>query len=293
MTTAVSREAGRRGRPLHHRVLWGLGMFFLALTALAMLFPLYIVVVNAFKPQQAILSDPTSLSPDQLTPEFLIAAINGGSFSVPAAYAFTTLLVILVNVFSIAIAAPVSYVIVRSTPRFRGALLIYFVAGMFIPVAAIIIPVIYVLRVLGLMGTIPGLVALQTCLTLPLAIFLFSSYLSALPRELDDAASIDGAGPIRTFWLVYFPLMKPAVATVVILNSLGVWNDFVTPQTILGPASGMYTVTTGLYAAIGRFFTDYTVVFPDLLLVIAPILVFFVALQRYIIGGLSVGATKG
>ena len=95
------------------------------------------------------------------------------------------------------------------------------------------------------------------------------------------------------FWSVIFPLMRPAVATMVILNTFSVWNDFANPQIILGPSSGLYTITTGIYAAVGEYSTDYTVVFPTLLLAAAPPLIAFVLLQRYIIGGLSTGAVKG
>ncbi|HUR07087.1 MAG TPA: carbohydrate ABC transporter permease, partial [Nonomuraea sp.] len=89
------------------------------------------------------------------------------------------------------------------------------------------------------------------------------------------------------------PLLRPAVATMVILNTFSVWNDFVNPQIILGPGSGLYTVTTGVYAAVSQYATDYTVVFPTLLLAIAPLLVFFVFMQRHIISGLTAGSTKG
>ena len=123
--------------------------------------------------------------------------------------------------------------------------------------------------------------------------FLFTAFARTIPKQIDEAASIDGAGRVRTFWSCIFPLMKPVVATLVVLNSVSVWNDFVNPQIILGPSSGLYTVTTGVYAAVGQYSTDYTVVFPTLLLAIAPILIFFIIMQRFIIGGLVAGATKG
>ena len=87
--------------------------------------------------------------------------------------------------------------------------------------------------------------------------------------------------------------MKPAVVTMVILNTFSVWNDFVNPQIILGPGSGLYTVTTGVYAAVSQYSTDYTVVFPTLLLAVLPAMIFFIVMQRHIIGGLVAGATKG
>jgi ABC-type sugar transport system, permease component len=265
----------------------------LLIATIVMLFPLYVVIVNSFKANSQIISDPLGLPIHHFSFRYVKAVFTSGDFNVTSAYVTTISLVIVVNILSIACTAPASYVIARSRSRWRSVLLIYFLLGTFVPTTALIIPVVYVLRYLGLIGTFPGLVALQTCLTLPLSVFLFTGFIATIPREIDEAASIDGAGQIRTFWMLIFPLMRPAVATVVILNSLGVWNDFVNPQTILGPASGHYTITTGLYAAIGRYFTDYTVVFPDLLLIVGPVLIFFLALQRFIIGGLVSGATKG
>jgi raffinose/stachyose/melibiose transport system permease protein len=150
-----------------------------------------------------------------------------------------------------------------------------------------------VLKALGLIGTIQGFLAFETTLTVPTTVFLFVAFVQSVPRELDEAARIDGASRYGTFWRVIFPLMRPVVATAMVLNSVGVWTDFVDPQFILGPQSGVYTVTTGVYAAISRLSTDYTVVYPNMLLATAPVIVFYVFMQRRIIGGLTSGAIKG
>jgi raffinose/stachyose/melibiose transport system permease protein len=164
---------------------------------------------------------------------------------------------------------------------------------MFIPGQVLVIPVIYVLKTVGLMGTVPGFLLYETTLTLPTSMFLYVSYIKTLPRELDEAALIDGAGRLTTFRRIIFPLMRPAVVTALILNTIGVWTDFVNPQIILGPASSLYTVTTSVYAAIGKYSTNFTVVYPNLLIAVVPVLVFFVIMQRNIVSGLTTGATKG
>jgi raffinose/stachyose/melibiose transport system permease protein len=87
--------------------------------------------------------------------------------------------------------------------------------------------------------------------------------------------------------------MRPAVATAVVLNAVGVWSDFVNPRIILGPGSGIYTVTTGVFAAISKYSTDFTIVYSNMLLAVAPVIVFYVLLQKRIIGGLTSGAIKG
>lgn len=265
----------------------------LGLVALVMVVPLYIMVINAFKPQDAIISSPLAIGPDTFSLEYLQAALTSEKFNVVRAYGVTLLFVALVNVCGIALAAPVAYVIARGRSKWHLGLLLLFVSGLFIPGQVTLIPVVFVLRVLGLINTIPGFILFETAATLPVTIFLFAAYLRTVPRDIDEAAALDGAGKIRAFWSCVFPIMKPVVATIVVLNSISVWNDFVSPQIILGPSSGIYTVTTGVYAAVGEFSTDYTTVFPTLLLAVSPAILFFVLMQRHIIGGLVAGATKG
>lgn len=265
----------------------------LGAVALVMLIPMYILVISAFKPQAEIIQQPLLIDPSTFTIEFLQQALTSEKFNVVRAYGVTLLFVLLVNVFGIALAAPVAYVIARGRKKWHMALLLMFVSGLFIPGQVTLIPVVFVLRVLGLINTMPGFIVFETAATLPVTIFLFSAYLRTVPRDIDEAAALDGAGQIRAFWWCIFPIMKPVVATIVVLNSISVWNDFVSPQIILGPSSGIYTVTTGVYAAVGEYSTDYTVVFPTLLLAILPAVIFFVAMQRHIIGGLVAGATKG
>ncbi|WP_427890686.1 carbohydrate ABC transporter permease [Kribbella sp. GL6] len=271
---------------------WG-RIAFLVPTSVLMLVPMYLLVVSAFKSQQDILAHPFSLSPDQLTTQYLKKAATNPDFNIVKGYAVTILFVVSVNVLSVALAGPVSYVIARRGEKRYRMLLLLFVAGTFIPSQVLVIPVVYTLKFLGLMGTIPGFVLFETTLTLPFSIFLYAGYIMTVPASLDEAAAVDGAGKHRVFWSIVFPLMKPAVVTMVILNTFSVWNDFVNPQIILGPGSGLYTVTTGVYAAVSQYSTDYTVVFPTLLLAVAPLLVVFVLLQRHVISGLTAGATKG
>ncbi|MFB7891976.1 carbohydrate ABC transporter permease [Microbacterium sp. NPDC056044] len=261
--------------------------------ALVMLVPLYILVISAFKPQADIILHPLAITPEMFTFDYLWGALTSEKFNVVGAYGITLLFVVLVNVFCIALAAPVAYVIARGRSKWHLVLLLVFVSGLFIPGQVTLIPVVFVLRVLGLINTIPGFLLFETAATLPVTIFLFAAYLRTVPRDIDEAAALDGAGRIRAFWSCIFPIMRPVVATIVVLNSIGVWNDFVSPQIILGPGSGIYTVTTGVYAAVGEFSTDYTVLFPTLLLAIAPAVIFFIIMQRHIIGGLVAGATKG
>lgn len=266
---------------------------FLSILFLAMLVPMYIMVVNAFKPQQEILLSPLGIDPSTATTEFLEAAWNSTQFPVIEGYIFTIFLVLACNLVAIGFSIPAAYVIARTPGILFAMLLMFFVAGMFIPAQIILVPAVFVLKSLGLMGTIPGLILFMSASMIPFTLFIFSGYIRMLPKALDEAASIDGAGRLRVIWTIIFPLMKPIVATAFILNALSAWNDFVSPQLILGPGSQSKTITTGVYAAVSSYATNYEIVFPTLLLAVAPIIVIFIAMQRFILGGLAAGSVKG
>lgn len=263
----------------------------LVLFGLVMIVPLYLLVSNAFKAQQDIFGAPFTF-PHGATLQYLVRAIQSPTFNVVGAYAITAFFALAVSVIGLAITGPAAYVIARGKASRHRLTLVILISGLFIPSQALVIPVIYVLKTVGLMGTVPGYLLFEASLTIPVNLFLFVSYIQTIPGELDESARMDGATRWGTYWRIIFPLMRPVVATAIILNTIGVWGDFVTPQIILGPSSGIYTVTTGVYAAISKFTSDYTTVYPNLLLAVAPMLVFFVLMQRRIAGGLTAGAVK-
>lgn len=265
----------------------------LVLLACLMMVPVYLLITNAFKSQKDIIASPFGFPSEGFSLDYLVRAITSPDFNVVGAYALSAFFVIAVNVLSIAIAGPAAYAIARGTRRYHRAVFLVLLTGLFIPSQALVIPVIYVLKTIGLMGTVPGFLLFETAGTIPTSLFLYVAFIQTLPRELDEAAKIDGASRFGTFWRVIFPLMRPVVATAVILNAVGVWSDFVNPQIILGPGSGLYTVTTGIYAAVSKYSTDFTLVYPNMLLAAAPVILFYILLQRQIIGGLTSGAIKG
>ncbi|HSZ41268.1 MAG TPA: carbohydrate ABC transporter permease [Trebonia sp.] len=265
----------------------------LVVVCAAMLVPAYLLVVNAFKPQAAILGSPFSLDAGQLSFRYLHAALTNPNFSLARAYVVSAVVALVSVALVIACGGPLAYLIARRETLPYRILFFSFVAGTFIPSQAILIPVVYILRILHLMNSVPGLLLYEAALFSPMTVFLYVGYIRSVPRELDEAASVDGASLIRTYWQVLFPLLKPATVTVVILNAVFSWNDFVDPLTILGPTSGNHTVTSAIYESIGQYNTNYTAVFPDVLLAVAPAVIFFLFMQRRFISGLLTGATKG
>ncbi|GAB3930738.1 carbohydrate ABC transporter permease [Kribbella albertanoniae] len=264
----------------------------LTIAGVIMLAPLYLLVVNSFKSQQDIMERPFSFLVD-LSPSYLWDALTAPTYNVVRGYLVTAGFVIGVGLLCLIVTIPAAYVVARGLRRAHRVALMIMLAGLFIPSQVLVIPVVYVLRSINLMGTVPGFLLFETTLTIPVSVFLFTGFIQTIPVQLDEAARIDGASRLRILLQVIVPLMRPAIATVVVLNAVSVWADFVNPQIILGPASGIYTVTTGVYAAIGQFTTNFSAVYPNLLLAIAPVFVFFVFMQRHIISGLTSGALKG
>ncbi|MGV9384143.1 carbohydrate ABC transporter permease [Nonomuraea jabiensis] len=257
----------------------------------AFFLPLYLVVANVFKHGPDITASPAAppIPPtlDNLTqaltrPDHLFW--NGLINSVSV----TLLSIVILTVVS----AMLGHYICRTPSRFARITLLVLLAGLMIPPQVILVPVTQVLNLTGLMGTISGLVLFNVGYYVPFGVFVFSGFIRAIPVELEQAASIDGAGPFGTFWRVVFPLLRPATASVLIFLGVWIWNDFLNPLIILGPAGGT-TVTVGVYRALGQFQRDYGDMFGLMVLSALPILIFYFALQKHFVKGLTGGAVKG
>lgn len=163
-----------------------------------------------------------------------------------------------------------------------------FLLGLLLPFQLALIPLYTTMRDLGLLGSVWGLVIYYIGLQLPFSIFLYTGFLRALPNEYEEAAAIDGAGTLATFWRVVFPLLRPITGTVVILNVIAVWNDFLTPLLYLS-GSGQQTVPVTLYSFVGQYVSQWNLVFAGLVISIAPILIVYFLLQRTVIKGFASG----
>jgi raffinose/stachyose/melibiose transport system permease protein len=263
-----------------------------AFIALLMLIPLYLMVTNAFKTEKDIREMPFGFPSEGFTTENVVTALTANDYSIVKACGVSIFLVVVVNAIAVAITAPAAYAIARGTRVAHKIVMLVMMAGLFIPSQVIMIPVIFVLRAIGLMGTLPGLILFQVTGTIPASLFLYISSISMLPRQLDEAAKIDGASRMRTFWKIIFPLMKPAVVTALVLNFINVWCDYISPRILLS-GSGLTTITTGVYSAISVNITEFTAVYSNVLLATIPVFVFYVAMQKHIVSGLMAGAVKG
>jgi len=188
------------------------------------------------------------------------------------------------------LSAMVGYVLQRRVDRVGSVVAILLLAGLILPPA--LVPTIYVLQGIGVYKTILGMVLVEVVLLMPFSVLIFRTFVSAIPRELDEAAIIDGASAWGLFRRVIFPLLRPAIITVVVLSSVAVYNDFVNPLYFL-PGEGNATVQLTLYNFQSQFNTRWNLLFTDVLLITIPPLIMFVFFQRQIVSGMTAGAVKG
>jgi raffinose/stachyose/melibiose transport system permease protein len=208
----------------------------------------------------------------------IIAYIN----SIVLTVGSVTLLVIL--------GALVAYVMQRRPNRLAKAVNVLVLAGLVIPPA--VVPTVWLLQKIGLFGTMPGLILVEVAFGMAFSILLFRAFIGTIPREIDEAAFIDGAGPLRVFFRVILPLLRPVAATVIVVQSVNIFNDFQNPLYFL-PGDQNATLQLTLFNFQSQFNTSYNLLFMDILLITVPPLLVFMFFNRQIVAGLTSGAVKG
>jgi len=187
-------------------------------------------------------------------------------------------------------AAMVGYVLSRKTTRLNPIVNFFVLAGLIVPPA--VVPTIWVLQGVGLFKTMTGMILIEATFGLSFCILLFRAFVSTIPRELDEAAVIDGAGPIRLFFAIVLPLLRPVIITVVVVQAVAVFNDFTGPLYFL-PGSDNATVQLTLYNFQSQTLSQYNLLFMDILLITIPPLIMYIFFNRQIVAGLTSGAVKG
>lgn len=200
----------------------------------------------------------------------------------------TTLSCLVVLVF----ATMAAYPLARSTARLSTATFYLFMIGLLLPFQLALLPLYFQMRDLHLLGTVWSLVIVYTGVQMPFSVFLITTFLRAsIPLDFEEAARIDGCSNLQAFWHVVVPLLRPALGTCVILNGVGIWNDFFTPLIYLS-GSNQITVPMALYQFVGQYVSNWPVIFASLIISMTPILALYLIFQRYVIQGFA-GGLKG
>ncbi len=188
------------------------------------------------------------------------------------------------------LSALVAFVLQRRRDRLASIVSSVMLAGLIIPPA--VVPTIFLLQWLGIYKTLFGLIMVEVAFTMPFAILIFRAFMGSIPSEIDEAAIMDGASPARVFFSIILPLLQPAIITVIVTSSVGIYNDFVGPLYFL-PGSENVTAQLTLFSFISQFSSQWNLLFADVVVITIPPLILFMFFQRQIVSGMTTGAIKG
>ena len=262
----------------------------IVLSAVVFLIPFAFIVLMAFKDrQQAQLLDFSWPQGMHLWSN-IVEVVTTRNWMLLTAFINSTILTVASVTLLVIFAAMVGFVLQRRKTRFNGLIEFFILAGLMIPPA--VVPTIWLLQGLGLFGKLHGMVLIEVAYALPFSILLYRAFIATIPRELDEAAIIDGARPFDVFFRVVMPLLWPVTVTNIVVQSVAIFNDFTNPLYYL-PGNANATVQLTLYNFQSQFQTSYNLLFTNIALITIPPLIVFLFFNRQIVAGMTAGAVKG
>ena len=271
---------------------WKTGIVQLLMTIVAVifLFPVFIIINYSFKTKRELyLSNPLSL-PESFQLDHYQKAFK--KLNMTTTY-FNTILYTVVAVAILALLCGVTaWAIARCAHKLFRFLYIYFLIGILLPYQALFLSIFIVGNKLGLVDTRPGIIFMYVATGMSFGIFLMNSFMSTIPIELEEAAKIDGCSIFRTYFVIVMPLLRPAMATLIIMQAFQVWNDYLMANLYLS-SKKLKTLTVSIQSLFSAQSSDYTTAIAAIILSVVPIAILFLSLQKYFIKGMTVGAVKG
>lgn len=260
-------------------------------TVLALLFmvPIYFALISAFKSNAQILKNPLAF-PSGFRVQNFVELFAKTDFV--TAIWHTVFLTVVSEVLIVFVVPLSAYGITRHETTGTKMIYVYFLSGMMIPFQLYMFPLFRQLRFFGLFGNLAGPVVVYISGSVAFGTLLYSSFLKGIPIDIEEAASIDGCTPFQTFWKVVFPLLGPCTASMVVLNGLGIWNDFLMPYLVL-PSNKAKTINVAVYSFVGQYTARWDIVFAGTVIALVPALVIYVSLQKHFVKGIMAGAAKG
>ncbi|WP_028609118.1 carbohydrate ABC transporter permease [Paenibacillus harenae] len=259
------------------------------LLALLFLVPFYFVLVNSVKSFADLLMNSAGLPKEFVWTNYpkVWNVIN-----YPKAFLNSLIVTVFANLGIAVFSSMAAYRLVRHPNKINNLIFGLFVAAMVIPFQSIMIPLVKVANVAGLLNSLPGLIICYFGFGISLAAFLFHGFVKAIPLEIEEAAIVDGASPYGVFWRIVFPLLKPMTVTIILLNSLWIWNDFLLPSLVI-PDASLRTIPLATSAFFAQYTKQWDLALAGLVLGVTPIVIFFLFMQRHIIEGITAGSVKG
>lgn len=266
------------------------GAIAVLVSAIIFLVPFAFILVQSFKtgPDSASLSFTWPI--DFVFWENVVTVFQTRDYMLITAFINSTILTVLSVSIMVVLAAMIGWVLARRPSRWNPIFTFFILAGLIVPPA--IVPTAWIMQSLGIFNTLGGLALVEVAYGMSFCVLLFRAFVSNIPRELDEAATIDGAGPIRLFFQVGFPLLKSVIVTAIVVQSVTVFNDFANPLYFL-PGEENATVQLTLFNFQSQFQTTWNLLFTDILLITIPPLLMYIFFNRQIVAGMTSGAIKG
>ncbi len=267
-----------------------IAVFALALIlAVIFLVPVFFALISAFKSNGDILKNPLALPTSLYLKNFQDLFAQSDFVT---AIKHSLILTVVSEVLIVCIVPMAAYAIERRQSKATALVYTYFLAGMMIPFHLYMFPLFKEMRTFHIYGTLTGPILSYIAGSVGFGTLLYSSFLKGIPLEIEEAARIDGCNPFQTFWQVTFPLLGPCTASMVVLNGLNIWNDFLLPFLAL-PSNVAKTITVEVYSFVGQYTARWDIVFAGTVCSIVPALIIFIMLQKYFVKGITAGAAKG
>ncbi|MBU3113699.1 carbohydrate ABC transporter permease [Clostridium lacusfryxellense] len=279
----------KKKESLLSRFLQGIKIICLALISGVFIFPFYIAIVYAFKSRVETSKSPIAF-PSSLYLENFKEAIKLPNYL--HTFMNSIIVVIFVVLLVVITCSMAAYIIVRKNNKFYNAFYYIFQLSILLPFPAIMFPLYVLLKDLGLINTLTGLIISQTGILIGFYTFLYAGFIKTVPIELEEAARIDGCSRFRTFFQIVFPLLKPITMTIVILSFLASWNDFIVAM-VVAQKPIVRTLPLLQFYFFGEYSSEINLAFAAVIISMAPVMILYFALQKYIIGGVTAGAVKG
>ena len=286
----TENERAARQKKISHAIMWVV----LLVLFVCFIFPFIMVVINVFKTKADIVKNPLALIGAHV---FTLANFPEAMKKMKFWTVFGNSLIITscATVLTILVSSMTSFVIVRNGNwKFCTFIFSLMIASMVIPFQVLMVPLVSVyVGILNVLNHRLTLILMHVGFSVSMAVFMFHGAIKTnIPVALEEAATIDGCTRWQTWWKVVFPLLKPTIATVGIINAMAYWNDYLLPSLVL-TKKNLYTIPIATQAFYGTYSTDIGLVMAALLLAMLPILILYVFLQRYIVEGVASGAVKG
>jgi len=285
----TSRTGVNNNHQLLEKILTFFNYLFLTVLALIFICPLILMVLTSFKSTREVFFDPFGL-PDIWSLKPFINVWQKANFNT---YFFNSVLIatsaVILLIFCASLAA---YAIARFDFKYNNLVFVFFLAGIMIPIRLGILPLFILMKNLNLLDTRLSLILTYAASGMPMSVFILTGFFKTIPIELGDAARVDGCNKFQVFYKIMLPLIRPALATVTIVNFVPWWNDFFFPLLFI-KTDALKTIPLGMTIFFGQYMTDWGLLFSGMVIASVPLLILYILMSKQFISGLTSGAVKG